>query len=194
MENKDKILLNTPKFNVVERGDKPGIVANVETVMLLPFITDDNGLPLMLGVLKERNLFREGGYAMSLITGTCEDEDPDYLQTAKRELLEESGYDVPDNDKWYFLGTVTATKFVDKEYPCFAIDVTGLEKGEPKTDGSKQEALSTFHFIPANDVVKSKDVFIPALFLKLFKFVVGMDLYNREDSVFGKDKGFTAEI
>ena len=87
-----------------------------------------------------------------------------------------------------------SSKFVDKEYPCFAIDVTGIEKGEPETDGSEQEALSSFHFIPANDVVKSKDVFIPALFLKLFKFVVGMDLYNRDDSVFSKSKGFTADI
>jgi len=194
MKNKEKVLLNTPKFDVIERGNKAGIVSRVETVMLLPFVADDNGLPLMLGVLKERNLFREGGYCLSLITGTCEDEDPDYLQTAKRELKEESGYDVPDNNKWYFLGTVTATKFVDKEYPCFAIDVTGIEKGEPETDGSEQEALSSFHFIPANDVVKSKDVFIPALFLKLFKFVVGMDLYNRDDSVFSKTKGFTADI
>ena len=49
---------------------------------------------------------------------------------------------MPDNNKWYFLGTVTATKFVDKEYPCFAIDVTGIEKGEPETDGSEQEATA----------------------------------------------------
>ena len=56
MKNKEKVLLNTPKFNVVERGNKAGIVSSVETVMLLPFIADDNGLPLMLGVLKERNL------------------------------------------------------------------------------------------------------------------------------------------
>jgi hypothetical protein len=192
--SKEKVLFSTKKFDVIERDNKPGIVSKVETVMLLPFITDDNGLPLMLGVLKERNLFREGGYALTLITGTCEEEDPDYLQTSKRELKEESGYDIPDNNRWYFLGTVTATKFVEKEYPCFAIDVTGIERGKPQTDGSEQEALSSFHFIPANDVVKSKDVFIPALFLKLFKFVVGMDLYNRDDSVFTKSKGFTAEI
>ena len=110
MKNKEKVLLNTPKFDVIERGNKAGIVSRVETVMLLPFVADDNGLPLMLGVLKERNLFREGGYCLSLITGTCEDEDPDYLQTAKRELKEESGYDVPDNNKWYFLGTVISLK------------------------------------------------------------------------------------
>lgn len=194
MKKKDNICYKAPKFNVVERNGKPGIVSTVETVMLLPFISDDQGLPLMLGVIKEPNLFREGGNATSLITGTCEDEDPDYLSTAKRELKEESGYDVEDSSKWYFLGTVTANKFVQKEYPCFAVDVTGIVKGEAETDGSKQEKMAEFLFIPANDVVKSQDVFIPALFLKLFKFVVGMDLYNRDDSVFGKSKGFSADI
>ena len=63
-----------------------------------------------------------------------------------------------------------------------------MKRNEPITDGSDKELSSTFQFIPANDVVKVKDVFIPSLFLKLFKFVVGMDLYNRDDSVFGKNK------
>jgi hypothetical protein len=33
-----------------------------------------------------------------------------------------------------------------------------------------------FKLIPANDVVKCKDIFIPGLFLKLFKYVLGMDV------------------
>jgi 8-oxo-dGTP pyrophosphatase MutT (NUDIX family) len=195
MSNKEeKIITSTPRFDVVEREGKIGIVSTVESVIILPFVTDDQGLPLMLGVLKEKNPFREGGYSVALISGTSEDEDPDFLSTAKRELKEESGYDVSENDKWYFLGTVTASKMVECEHPCFAVDVTGIKKGEATTDGSEQERLSQFIFIPANDVVKSKDVFLPAIFLKLFKFVVGMDLYNRDDSTFGSQKGFSAEI
>jgi 8-oxo-dGTP pyrophosphatase MutT (NUDIX family) len=195
MSNKEeKIITSTPRFDVVEREGKIGIVSTVESVIILPFVTDDQGLPLMLGVLKEKNPFREGGYSVALISGTSEDEDPDFLSTAKRELKEESGYDVSENDKWYFLGTVTASKMVECEHPCFAVDVTGIKKGEATTDGSEQEKLSQFIFIPANDVVKSKDVFLPAIFLKLFKFVVGMDLYNRDDSTFGSQKGFSAEI
>ena len=192
--SQEKIISTTPRFDVVERDGKIGIRSTVESVIILPFVTDDQGLPLMLGVLKEKNPFREGGYSVALISGSCEDEDPDYLATAKRELKEESGFDVDDNDKWYFLGTVTASKMVDAEHPCFAVDVTGIKKGEATTDGSEQERLSEFIFIPANDVVKSKDVFLPAIFLKLFKFVVGMDLYNRDDSTFGKSKGFTVDI
>jgi len=195
MSNKEeKIITSTPRFDVVEREGKIGIVSTVESVIILPFVTDDQGLPLMLGVLKEKNPFREGGYSVALISGTSEDEDPDFLSTAKRELKEESGYDVSENDKWYFLGTVTASKMVECEHPCFAVDVTGIKKGEATTDVSEQERLSQFIFIPANDVVKSKDVFLPAIFLKLFKFVVGMDLYNRDDSTFGSQKGFSAEI
>jgi 8-oxo-dGTP pyrophosphatase MutT (NUDIX family) len=192
--SEEKVLHSTPRFEVVDRDGNIGIRSTVEPVIILPFISDDQGLPLMLGVLKERNLFRDGGYSISAISGTSEEEDPDYLSTAKRELKEESGYDVEDSSKWFFLGTVTASKMVDCEHPCFAVDVTDMQKGEATTDGSEGEKLSQFVFIPANDVVKAKDVFIPALFLKLFKFVVGMDLYNREDSVFGKSKGFTTEI
>jgi 8-oxo-dGTP pyrophosphatase MutT (NUDIX family) len=192
--SQEKILSSTPRFDVVEIDGKVGIRSTVESVVILPFVTDDQGLPLMLGVLKEKNPFREGGYSVSLISGTSEDEDPDFLETAKRELKEESGFDVTDNSKWHFLGTVTASKMVDAEHPCFGVDITGLEKGIATTDGSEDEKLSEFIFIPANDVVKAKDVFVPAIFLKLFKFVVGMDLYNREDSTFGKSKGFTVEI
>lgn len=192
--NKEKILGSSAYFDFVEREGMEGIVSKNDSVLILPFITDENGLPLMLGVLKEKNPFREGGYSLTVISGSSDDEDPDLLSTAKRELKEESGFDVDDSNKWFFLGTITASKMVDAEHPCFAVDVTGMEKGEAKGDGSEQEKLSDFIFIPANDVVKSKDVFIPALFLKLFKFVVGMDLYNRGDSTFGKAKKFEVDI
>lgn len=192
--NKEKILGSSAYFDFVEREGMEGIVSKNDSVLILPFITDENGLPLMLGVLKEKNPFREGGYSLTVISGSSDDEDPDLLSTAKRELKEESGFDVDDSNKWFFLGTITASKMVDAEHPCFAVDVTGMERGEAKGDGSEQEKLSDFIFIPANDVVKSKDVFIPALFLKLFKFVVGMDLYNRGDSTFGKAKKFEVDI
>jgi len=190
--NSEKILFETPKFNIVDRDGNHGIVSTIETVMVIPFISDDQGLPLMVGVMKEKNQFRDGGFTVSLLTGTCDSEDPDYLETAKRELAEETGYSVDDNSKWNFLGSLNSVKFLDKEFVCFSVDVSNIQKGE-RID-SEENRNSEFHFIPANDVVKSNDVFIPALFLKLFKFVVGMDLYNRDDSTFGKSEGFDVEI
>lgn len=191
---KEKVLYSAPRFDVITKGDHYGLRPKDDSVIVLPYVTDENGLPVSVGVLNEKNNFREGGFSLTVVSGRCEDEDSGFLETAKRELEEETGFSVPDSDKWFFLGSVTASKMVDTEHPCFAVNVTGLKRGVPKTDGSENEKATEFLFIPSNDIVKTKDVFIPALFLKLFKYVVGMDMYNRDDSVFGSRKGFTAEI
>jgi hypothetical protein len=76
------------------------------------------------------------------------------------------------------MGNVYSSKLVDHEQPCFAVDITGVSQGEILGDGTPEEAAQKFSLIPANDVVKMKDVFIPALFLKLFKYVMGIDLQS----------------
>ena len=174
MEN--KTFFENDSFKVVEREGMLGIVPLFTNVVIMPFLSDQQGLPLSIGVLKEPNPFRDGGISVSLITGTSDEDDPDLLSTAKRELMEESGFDVQDNSRWYFLGSVTSSKFVDHEQPCFAVDVTGITKGEPQPDETEKEQNMEFKFISANDVVKAKDVFIPGLFLKLFKYVLGIDV------------------
>lgn len=191
----NKIFFENESFKVEERNGMLGIVPLFTNVVILPFLSDGQGLPLSVGVLEEPNPFRDGGLSVSLITGTSEDEDPDLLSTAKRELLEESGYDVEDNSKWYYLGSVTSSKFVDHEQPCFAVDVTGIKKGEPQPDETEKEQNMEFKFISANDVVKAKDIFIPGLFLKLFKYVLGIDIQgqNNEFSL-GSDKGLNLSI
>lgn len=191
MEN--NILFENKLFRVEERNGLTGMVPLFTNVVIMPFIADEQGLPLSIGVLKEPNPFRDGGISISLISGTSEDEDPDLLSTAKRELKEESGYDVDDNKRWFYLGSVTASKFVDHEQPCFAVDVTDLPKGEPEPNGTEKENTMEFKFISANDVVKHKDIFIPGLFLKLFKFVLGFDVQNKNDGL-EKSKGFKFSI
>lgn len=186
---KTKIIHETENFHLVECGDLVGIKPLFTNVVVMPFTSDSEGLPLTIGILKEPNPFREGGHNISLVTGTTDDEDGDLLSTAKRELLEETGLDVSDNSKWYYLGSVTSSKFVDHEQPCFAVDVTGVERKTPKTDGSEMEQNSEFGFIIANDAVKAKDIFIPGLFLKLFKYVLGMDIQTPStDFDFGSTK------
>jgi 8-oxo-dGTP pyrophosphatase MutT (NUDIX family) len=186
---KTKVLHETKDFHLLECGDLVGIKPLFTNVVVMPFTSDADGLPLSIGVLKEPNPFRDGGVNISLVTGCTDDEDGDLLSTAKRELYEEAGFNVPDTSKWYYLGSVTSSKFVDHEQPCFAVDVTGVEKEEPKTDGSEQEKNAEFVFIIANDAVKAKDIFIPGLFLKLFKYVLGMDVQSPSvDFDFGSSK------
>ena len=187
------ILFENNLFRVEERNGSTGMIPLFTNVVIMPFISDEQGLPLSIGVLKEPNPFREGGMSVSLISGTTEEEDPDLLATAKRELKEESGYDVQDNKKWFYLGSVPSSKFVDHEQPCFAVDVTDVPKGDPEPDETEKENGMEFKFISANDVVKHKDIFIPGLFLKLFKFVLGFDVQNKQDGL-EKSKGFKFSI
>jgi hypothetical protein len=68
--------------------------------------------------------------------------------------------------------------------------VTGVQKEDPKTDGTPMEQSAEFKFIHANDVIREKDIFIPGLFLKLFKYVLGMDVQaTSPDFEFGSTKG-----
>jgi 8-oxo-dGTP pyrophosphatase MutT (NUDIX family) len=193
MEN--KILFKNDLFQVEERNGMTGMIPLFTNVVIMPFLSDEQGLPLSIGVILEPNPFRDGGMSMSLITGSSDEDDADLLSTAKRELKEESGFDAQDNSRWYYLGSVTSSKFVDHEQACFAVDVTGLEKGEAETDGSEQEKNMEFKFISANDVVKSKDIFIPGLFLKLFKYVLGIDIQGQQtDFDLGKNKGYNFSL
>jgi len=186
---KTKTLHETENFQFIECDGLVGIKPLFTNVVVMPFTSDAQGLPLTVGVLKEPNPFREDGTNVSLVTGTTDEEDGDLLSTAKRELYEETGFNVQDNSKWYYLGSVTSSKFVDHEQPCFAVDVTGVEKEEPKTDGSQKEMEAEFNFIPANDVVNVKHIFIPGLFLKLFKYVLGMEIQDQSSEFdFGSSK------
>lgn len=191
----NKLLFKNDLFKVEERDGMTGMIPLFTNVVIMPFLSDDQGLPLSIGVILEPNPFRDGGMTMCLITGSSDEDDPDLLSTAKRELKEESGFDVPDNARWYYLGSVTSSKFVDHEQACFAVDVTGLEKGKPETDGSEKEQNMEFKFISANDVVKAKDVFIPGLFLKLFKYVLGIDIQGQQSEFdLGKNKGYNFSL
>lgn len=171
MRKSDKILHSTEDFQLIERDGNVGLKSMSMEVIVMPFTCDSEKLPLLIGVIYEKNPFRSGGELdVSLISGIADNEDPDLLSTARRALLDSSGVSIEDTDKWYYLGTSTSSKFVDNEYPCFAVDITDME-GEIKNEGD-------FKFIPANDVIKTRDIFIPGLFLKLFKYVMGMNISN----------------
>ena len=79
MNKKDRILFSKDNLEFIEREGRIGVKADFSNVVVLPYISDENGLPLLIGVLKEFNVFREDGYSISPITGSAEDEDPDFL-------------------------------------------------------------------------------------------------------------------
>jgi hypothetical protein len=159
-------------FDVIEIEGHEKIKMTKMSVAVMPYTIDENRLVDKVGLLREYNTLREGDYCHTLITGTIDYEDDSLLYTAKRELKEEGGFETPDNEneRWLYLGNFFPYKDSDRQVPTFAVDVTGLEQTEPKTDGSKKESLSRLEMIPANNIMISEETLVLAAFLRLFNY------------------------
>ena len=68
-----KVLFETPFFDFVNTGDRHGLCIKRNSVAVLPYTTDANGIVEKIGILHEWNTLREGNYAHTLITGTIDD-------------------------------------------------------------------------------------------------------------------------
>lgn len=177
-----KILFENQWFQVIDKTDEfganmSGIQPNGINALVLPYTVDESGFVIELGVVYEINPLWGEGKHLTAISGNIEEYDGDILTGAMRELLEESGIQADDTERWTFLGTLTSSKIVAQEQACFAVDVTGLEIGERTTDGTINEQLAEFKLIPVKKALfESKDAYIPTLFLRLFKDVLEKSL------------------
>jgi 8-oxo-dGTP pyrophosphatase MutT (NUDIX family) len=167
-----KTLKEFEKFDIVDVEGHVGMKLKTMSVAVMPFTIDDNGMIDKIGLLKEYNPFREGDFSHTLITGTIDYEDDSLLYTAKRELKEEGGYEVPDNEnlRWIYLGNFFPYKDSDRQVPTFAVDVTGVEPKEPQTDGTKKEELSKLEMIPSNNIMITEEMLPLSAFLRLFNY------------------------
>lgn len=175
-----KVLFETPFFNLVSTGDRHGLHIKRNSIAVLPYATDLNGIVEKIGILHEWNTLREGNYAHTLITGTIDDSDNDAYATAVRELFEEGGFDMRGEspDKWVFLGTFHDSKDSNREIPTFAVDVTGLEQVSPATDGSSQESKSTLKMTEVNEALLSDELLVLGSFLRLFNIMYRKSFKN----------------
>jgi len=166
-----KTLFPSRHFDVIEKEGFIGVRPRFLNVLVFPYIVGTSGLPEEVVLIKEPHPLRKGGEQISLVSGTAEGEDPDILSTAQRELLEETGYDVPDPDKWVYMGFVTGSKMVDSEQQIFAVDVTGVTPGEPEGDGSEAEEKMEVLTMDIDKAILLPDVYIAGLFIRVFKYV-----------------------
>jgi len=81
---------------------------------------------------------------LSSITGGIELGE-DKRSAARRELLEETGFDA-DSSKLKYVGYCYGSKMSDSVYHLFCVDVTGLKSKLPKGDGSKLETKAKNKF------------------------------------------------
>lgn len=165
---------------LVEKDSKwYGIRYKKDNVIILPYMTNEFGLIEKIGMMKEFNPLREGKYSWTLISGTEDDRDETSLETAKRELKEESGYLAP-NDNWHYLGTLTTSKIIDHEHPCFAVNLTDIKPGSTEKEGIGEE-LSNFEWKPLSYAIRSNDSLVLSLILKFY-------LINFKDTFIIKEK------
>lgn len=164
-----EILHETKRFDVVRRESKVGIEIKKVTVGVLPYVISD-GLLSSVGVLHEYSSFRKGNYCDTIITGTLEPDDESLLSCAIRELEEEGGFIQQDVDKWIFLGCFKLSKGSTEEINVFGCDVSNLEQGEAKGDGSKKEKLSSLRMTQINDAILTDESIFLASYLRLFDF------------------------
>jgi len=168
---KDKNLkYESKRFNVVKKQGRVKIDYKKMTVGVLPYTIKD-GLLDKIGILHEWNPTRQDDFCHTIITGTVDPEDTDYLFAAKRELLEEGGIKDTNDDNWIFLGSFYVSKGSNEMCHTFAVDVTDLEIGEAVGDGSDAEEKSEFSLMDSgNAITITNESLVLASFLRLFDF------------------------
>jgi 8-oxo-dGTP pyrophosphatase MutT (NUDIX family) len=181
---KYNVLHSEKAFDVIETEGMVGLKSKTMSVAIMPYLVDSQGMIERIGMLKEFNPFRAGGYANTLITGTVETEDDLLFETVIRELEEEGGYKVPEGqrERIIFLGAFFPYKDSDRMIPTFAVDVTGLQKSEPAGDGSEKESLSEFVEVPTTDVMITSELLPLAAFLKLFNYFIQKSIASNVQS------------
>lgn len=136
----DKTLLKTPFLRVVDRSGWV-FVAEADRAVLLPYFVDRTQGTYYL-VREEPVPCHSPSRHLCAVAGTVEPgEDP--VDTAVRELGEETGYYNLPAHRLIPLGWSYVTKGASNRAFFFACDVTGLRRGVPSGDGSAREAVST---------------------------------------------------
>ena len=172
------VLFEDKWFQVVDVEGQIGLKNKEMSVAIMPYRVNELGVITEIGLLKELNYFREGNYAQTLITGTIEKEDDSLLLAAKRELLEEGGFELTedDNERWLFLGPIYLYKTSDQMIPVFAVDVTGVEQRKAVGDGSVKEEKSELEMVEIGNGISSSESLVLSSFLKLFNYMYAKTL------------------
>jgi len=152
----------------LESDDTICIKQKNPSVLILPYTLDQYGNPNELGIISKDSSFKDGATIKCLISDSPSEEDSDILQTAKRALLDNTGFSVEDLNKWDFLGSIMTSTLIINGNPAFSVDITGLVTAE-----SSGTSKIDFSLYTVRKVLEFDDAVISCLFLKTFqnKFV-----------------------
>lgn len=151
---------------VTEKGSytySHSIWCNGEGVAILPFKIE-NGQLFILGRYEVCPCHSDE-FELCSITGGMDKEGESPAFTAKRELLEEGGYNVPLH-KFVYLGTVKPSKQSDTIQHLFVVDITGKEQGEIVGDGTFGEEGAYVKWITASELTNAEDPLLHTMFMR----------------------------
>ena len=166
-----KTLYESTYFDVVDIEGQIGVCSKTMTIAVLPYTTDEHGMVAEIGLLSEPNYFRPELLSDTLITGTVDYEDDSLLLAAMRELMEEGGFNVEDQDRWLFLGTLYIYKDSDKMIPVFAVNVTDIKQEEAEGDGSEKEKNAKLNMVDVREGIACDESLVLSAFLRLFNYM-----------------------
>lgn len=161
------VLSNT--FN----GEKYYFFKEKDKVVILPYAFTEDGLSVI--TLLEPITIWGRNNEMTAVQGSIEDGEQPH-KCAERELLEETGFNCPYNEKdWTSLGKLHYTKSsVSKRY-YFLVDITNSEKVKKTTDGSQFEKYTGVAVTSPQSVKLSADLQLHYLIQKLNEKLKGGD-------------------
>lgn len=140
------------KLNVEENGYV--LSHNNPHILILPYTMSENKYPEKLGII---------GNDLEVLAVEILDSDIDIFTTAKRGLLERTGFRIDETDKWDFLGPIRASYLLGHNNPAFSVDITGIVVTE------EIETAKDFNLIPVSDALDSNSALLHSLFIKTFQ-------------------------
>lgn len=156
------------KKSTFQEKEYYGVYYDTDNVVILPYIADSSNIIQKIGLIKEINPFRKNNESLTLITGTEKDEDDTYIDIAKRELYEKTGYKVENDSCWVYLGKLTLTKTVETEHPCFMVNFTEIQD-------DLSEIENNFSFVPVSYIQNTTDGILLAMIMKyLYMFNISL--------------------
>lgn len=164
-----KIVFNNKWIKIFENenpdGSKYYITHENNKVAVLPYHIQDNGKPLIV-YLKEplKNWGNKAEY--TCVTGTIE-KNEEHFPAAKRELEEETGIEINEDENWSYVGSFNKSKGSTCLVHCYLVDIEKAKPIKRRTDGSYFEKNTRVMY--SSDVVKlmTNDIILQFLILNL---------------------------
>lgn len=160
---------------------EPAASKDNKAVAVLPYKRDEFGDPMEFLSRLELNpahMEDETSQQISIITGVCETGDA--LYHARMELLEEGGYNIPE-ERFEFLGVVNPQKASCTKLHLYAVEIKEDDiQGTYEGDGSENEAKEDCAWLCSTLMITAKDPYIQSIMLRLMA-KEGLDVNTWEE-------------